>query len=113
QILKEHADRLGSTLPPDILDRELVFVSYRLMARKMRREDDGDANRPLLCLWWNGIAVAFSTPISYSARLKHLLWVNALAFAPAPVARWLIRVRYNRSHLRSTLRSLRGKKAAC
>lgn len=108
EMLKEHADRLGRSLPNDILDRELVFVNYRLMARKIGREDQGDVARPLLWLWWKGVLVAFRTPITFSARIKHLVWVNVVTIAPGPIARLLINLRYNRSHLRSSLRRLQG-----
>jgi glycosyltransferase involved in cell wall biosynthesis len=111
QMLREHADRLGCKLPEDILDRELVFVNYRLMARKIGLEDEGDVARSLLWLWWKGVIVAFRTPITSSARIKHLLWVNAVTIAPGPLARLLINLRYNRSHLRSSLRRSNGDKS--
>jgi glycosyltransferase involved in cell wall biosynthesis len=108
EVLKDHADRLGIKLPADVIDRELVFVNYRLMARKIGREDEGDAARPLLKLWWKGVLVAFRTPITFRARVKHLLWVNVLTIAPGPVARLLINLRYNRNHLRSAQQQIAG-----
>jgi glycosyltransferase involved in cell wall biosynthesis len=114
EILADHAKRLGCRLPDiDFLDRELVFVNYRLMARKMAREDDGDMDRSLFSLWWTGISLAFRASSSLRTRVKHAIWIVALALAPAPLARVMIGVRYNRSHLRSNLRNWVANKYKC
>jgi len=105
-LLRQHAARLNKALPDiDFLDSELVFVNYRLMARKMQREDGKDADRSLLDLWRTGMRVVLRGPFRPITRLKHILWLTGLTAAPAPLARLMILVRFSRSHLRSTIGS--------
>lgn len=106
-VLREHAAALGATLPQgDLLENELVFVNYRLMARKMRDEDAQDAPRTLWNLWRAGASCILKSPITFRARSKHLLWITCLALAPTSFARQMIRLRYNRMHMLTNFRRL-------
>ncbi|MBR1151586.1 glycosyltransferase [Bradyrhizobium sp. JYMT SZCCT0428] len=105
-MLADHARRLGYSLPDvDFLDRELVFVNYRLMARKSGREDGDDARRSLMNLCLTGVSLIIRGPYRFSTRVKHLVWLVSLALAPSPLARVMMEVRYNRNHLRSNFQS--------
>ena len=105
-LLRQNATRLNVALPDiDFLDSELVFVNYRLMARKMRKEDGDDAKRSLANLWWTGMRIVSRSPLQTTTRLKHIVWLTALTVAPASLAHLLIAIRFSRSHLQSTLRS--------
>ena len=96
--LRQHAAALGAELPRiDFLDSEQVFVNYRLMARKQNREDGDDVHRSLWDLWLTGIFCIFRSPITFGARIKHIVWITSLAIAPAGLARRMISLRFNRN----------------
>ena len=102
--LRRDAARLRKPLPDiDFLDSELVFVNYRMMARKVGKEDGTDVARTIADLWWTGMKVIGRSPFPLITRLKHVVWLTSLAIAPGPLARMLIAIRFSRSHLRSTL----------
>jgi glycosyltransferase involved in cell wall biosynthesis len=106
-LLREHAAALGAELPRiDFLDSEQVFVNYRLMARKLNREDGDDVHRSLWDLWLTGMSCLFHSPISFRARLKHIVWITSLAIAPAGLARRMISLRFNRTQRASPHASL-------
>lgn len=104
-VLRQHAARLNKPLPAvDSLDYEQVFTNYRIMARKLQREDDDDANRPLIALLLSGVRAAWSAPTTRPVALKHIAWLCCLALTPRPFAAALIRFRFERAGWRSKLR---------
>lgn len=104
-VLREHAARLNKPLPAvDFLDYEQVFTNYRIMARKMQREDADDANRLLIGLLLNGVWAAWNAPTTRSVALKHIAWLCCLALTPRPLAAALIRSRFERAQWRSRLK---------
>jgi len=104
-VLRQHAAILGVTLPEgDLLRNELVFVNYRLMARKLSDEDGEDSRQPLWNLWWTGASCILRSPIRFPARMKHLIWITCLALAPRRLARLMIRFRYNRLRVLTNFR---------
>lgn len=113
EVLRQHAAALGVTLPQgDLLEHELVFVNYRLMARKMREEDAKDSHRTLWHLWRAGASCILKSPITSRARSKHLVWITCLALAPTGLARQMIRLRYNRMQVLPNFRRLGRPKSA-
>jgi glycosyltransferase involved in cell wall biosynthesis len=101
-ILQQHAAKLGVRLPDgDLLDNELVFTNYRLMARKLNDEHGNDRQRPLWDLWLTGVSCVFRDPITFPARMKHLIWITCLASAPRQLARHMISLRFNRTQMRA------------
>ena len=109
-VLADHARRLGHNLPSiDFLDRELVFVNYRIMARKIGREDGDDRDRALMDLWWAGILLIIRGPFKFRTRMKHLVWHVTLVLAPKQLARLMIELRYNRNHVWSAFRAWASK----
>lgn len=104
-ILREHAARLNKPLPAaDFLDNEQVFANYRIMARKMQREDGDDANRLLVGLLLKGVSAAWNAPTARPVALKHIVWLCCLALTPRPLAAALIRSRFERAQWRSRLK---------
>ncbi|MET4456748.1 glycosyltransferase [Bradyrhizobium sp. RT3b] len=105
--LRAHAKRLGKTLPEgDLLDQELVFINYRLMARKIGHEDSGDEKRLVLDLWLKGILAAAGGSFGIATAFKHIAWLCCLTAAPRPLAHALVELRYARTHWRASLRRL-------
>ncbi|WP_051380371.1 glycosyltransferase family 2 protein [Bradyrhizobium sp. WSM1743] len=106
-ILREHAARLGRALPSgDFLDHELVFLNYRIMARKLLREDGSDHTRSLLDLWTKGMIAIGRGHFRWSVALKHTIWICSVTLLPASLAQRLIAMRFSRTHWRSNVRSL-------
>jgi glycosyltransferase involved in cell wall biosynthesis len=102
-ILRQHAAVLGTKLPDDdFLDNELVFTNYRLMARKLNDEHDDDTKRSLSDLWATAVSCILRDPITFRARMKHLIWISSLALAPGQFARQMISFRFNRAHARAS-----------
>jgi len=101
-ILRQHAAAMGAKLPDgDFLDNELVFTNYRLMARKLNDEHGDDAQRSLGDLWATAVSCILRDPITFRARMKHLIWTSSLALAPRQLARQMISLRFNRTHVRA------------
>ncbi|MBB4379899.1 glycosyltransferase [Bradyrhizobium sp. SBR1B] len=108
-ILREHADRLGHQLPTgDLLDNELVFLNYRIMARKLSREDESDRNRSLFDLWAKGIIAIGRGHFRPSVALKHATWICSITLLPAWLVRRLIEARFSRTQWWSNVRSRLG-----
>jgi glycosyltransferase involved in cell wall biosynthesis len=100
EMLRDHARRRGQVLPQgDLLNNELVFVNYRLMAKKIGMPyPGGDADR-VAGLWRRGVTLALTSGDSVKIRLSHVLWLTALAASPGVFARFLVRLRFNRAQL--------------
>jgi glycosyltransferase involved in cell wall biosynthesis len=105
-LLRQHAASFEKVIPNiDFLDSELVFINYRLMARKLRNEDGRDADRSLADLWRTAMRVVMLSPFHWTTRIKHIVWLTGLTIAPTSLARMMIVTRFNRSHLRSKFRN--------
>lgn len=99
-ILRQQATARGVALPGgDPLDRELVFVNYRLMARGLGQAYPGDERDTRLGLWRKGITLAFRHHRSVKARASHAAWLTAIASSPPPLARALVQLRFSRAEL--------------
>ena len=96
-ILREQAAELGIDLPKgDLLDHELVFVNYRLMARRMKMAYAGDADDSAFGLWRKGLAILANGNYGGQARMANRLWLTALLLSPSRIARTLVELRFNR-----------------
>jgi hypothetical protein len=103
-ILRDHAKILGVALPDgDLLNNELVFVNYRLMAKKIGMPYPGDETDHVVALWRRGLALALSSGDRAKVRLSHSLWLSVLAVTPRVLARLLVWLRFNRAQILSTL----------
>lgn len=98
--LQEHARRAGASLPPgNLLDRELVFLNYRLMVKKLGGAYADDAQDSVGSLWRKSVALLLGRPFRLKARVAHLAWVTALAVSPRALARTLVQLRFNRAQV--------------
>ncbi len=112
-ILRDHAQALGAALPAgDLLDSELVFVNYRLMARKLDDAYPGQERESVAGLWRTAIGLVAAQPASAKSKLANFAWLTLLLACPKGLARPLINLRFNRSEvlapLRNALSRLRG-----
>ena len=99
EILRAHARAKEIPLPQgNLLDNELVFVNYRLMARKIGQPYEGsDADQAWL-LWLRGLRLSF-TRASWRAALANCAWLTTLALAPRRLAAALVSLRFNRAEI--------------
>jgi glycosyltransferase involved in cell wall biosynthesis len=104
--LREHAQRRGALVPDvNVLDHEIAFINYRLMAHRLGLDYHGRAeDTPLALATKAGRLLLFER---YPARLSlaHLFWFGLLALSPRSVAEQLIELRFNRMHLKKWLAS--------
>jgi glycosyltransferase involved in cell wall biosynthesis len=106
-ILQQHASSLGVPLPEgDFLDNELVFINYRIMARKIGQEDALDSRRSMRSLWFCATRRLMCTHLSLHVCLAHLIWVSVLAASPRFLARRLIHLRYRRARWQKPIHNL-------
>lgn len=105
--LVAHARTRGVALPAgDLLDHELPFINYRLMALRLgQRYEGAEADTPTT-LWRVGMRFLQSAPMRLRARVAHGVWLTALWAAPRPVAAALIQLRFRRAQFLQPLRQL-------
>ena len=88
----------------NLLDNELVFVNYRLMAMKTGQVYEGIGSDTALKLWLRGVKLACLANTNIRAKFGHLAWLSALLVSPHPVARRLIDLRFNRAEIARRLK---------
>jgi glycosyltransferase involved in cell wall biosynthesis len=102
--LREHATARGVTLPPaSILDHELAFINYRLMARKLGLGYHGHDRDSTLRLAWLALRVLGRERLPARLTLGHLAWLCTLSLATPAAARELIQLRFRRHQLTQAL----------
>jgi len=110
EILAEHARKLGNVLPRGyLLDNELVFVNYRLMAMRIGQQYPGAADDSAVRLWRRGVALALGGEYRSKAKLAHVVWLTALLLSPRMVARQLLALRFGRAELLQSFRAMLGR----
>ena len=103
-VLRRHASNLGIALTGEnILDHEMVFLNYRLMAIKLKAPYDGISTDSPSRLWWKAVKHLRAKRLPFRQSAMHFIWMSVLALAPAgSFANGLILLRFNRSaHLKS------------
>lgn len=109
--LRLQAERLGIALPEaSILDHELTFINYRLLAKKLGLDYAGSAQDSVASLVASGCRLLLEQARSGRAlpprlMLAHLAWFTVLSGAPPPAARGLYALRFNRAALLRELRA--------
>lgn len=103
-LLRRHAAELGVQLSAsNVLDHELPFLNYRLMAKKLGLGYPGseaDSVSSLLAKAWQLLKRE-----GYSLRqlAAHGAWFSTLAASPPMATRGLMRLRFQRGALQGTL----------
>ena len=111
-FMRAHAERQGVTVPSaDVLDHELPFLNYRLMALKLGLEYPGSAADSVMALLWRAYRAVGAEPLPLKNHIAHLSWFLALALAPRAAAPHLIRLRFNRAAILASLRRTLGRLA--
>jgi glycosyltransferase involved in cell wall biosynthesis len=108
EILKAHCQQKHFHLPDtNFLDNEIVFVNYRLAARKLGQQYIGQDSDTSFRLWLRGVTLALNGSNSLRMTMHHLLWFTALFLSPGWLSHGLILMRFNRAELLKPLQDLK------
>jgi glycosyltransferase involved in cell wall biosynthesis len=109
-LLLRHAAELGVVLSNgDVLDHELAFLNYRLMAKKLELSypgSDSDSVSSLLLKAWR---VLRRDGLSARQSAAHVAWFSALAACPPVATRGLARLRFGRGAVQGALVDARAR----
>jgi hypothetical protein len=107
--LRQHAALQGAALPQgNLLDQDLFMVNYRLMLQKLGEPYQGGDQESARSVWQAGMRLLATRAMPLSRKLVHAAWLTGLALSPRPLARGLVRLRFQRAEL---FRALRGGRA--
>jgi len=96
-FMRAHAARNGVALPADdVLDHELPFLNYRLIALKLGMEYEGRSGDSIGRLLRSARRSVVAERLPPKLAAAHVAWFHALAAAPARVVPTLIRLRFGR-----------------
>jgi glycosyltransferase involved in cell wall biosynthesis len=105
EIMRRHARLRGVTVPTDnVLDHEIAFIGYRMMAWKLGLRYEGQEGDTPAALFWRACRVVRTERLPFRLGLAHVLWCGALLGVSRPVARALIRLRFNRGAIGPSVR---------
>jgi len=95
--MQRHALRHGVSLPDQrVLDHEIAFVNYRLMAKVLGLDYEGAARDTRAGLLQQAFRVLRRERFPARLGLAHAAWFSALALAPRGPAERLMRLRFQR-----------------
>ncbi len=115
-FMRSHAARLDVAVPAgDVLDHELPFLNYRLMALKLGLDYPGRASDTVARLLRAVRRAVMTERLPPRLAMAHLAWFHLLAVAPARATPALIRLRFGRgawlAPARRVVARLRGERA--
>jgi glycosyltransferase involved in cell wall biosynthesis len=110
-LMRRHAAVRGVAVPESsLLEHELPFINYRLLAHKLGLVYDGSDRDSIASLLRQALRALRQERLPLGASIAHVLWFGALALAPRPAAEGLYTLRFARSALlRGWKRKLRGR----
>lgn len=96
-FMRSHAARLGVVVPSgDVLDHELPFLNYRLMALKLGRDYQGRSDDTVARLLRAARRAVIAERLPPRLAAAHIAWFHLLAAAPARATPALIHLRFGR-----------------
>jgi glycosyltransferase involved in cell wall biosynthesis len=110
-LLRQHASQLGVKVSEQyVLDHELPFVNYRLLAKKLDLAYPGSESDTVASLL-SAAARLLRTDDGYSRKqlAAHALWFSALAASPPSLARGLMKLRFGRGALQGAVEGARAR----
>lgn len=103
--LESHAQRRGVALPAvHVLDHELPFLSFRLIACKLGFSDAHDERDGVASLMRKGMRQVLRECLPWRERGIHLAWFLILGLVPRAVVRLMVQSRFNRDGWRQALK---------
>ncbi len=116
-FMRSHAARRGVAIPDaDVLDHELPFLNYRLIALKLGLHYQGSAHDTVASLLRASRRALVADRLAPKLAVAHLAWFHLLAATPRRAVPALIRLRFGRgawlSPTQRAVARLRGQRAA-
>ncbi|MDF3064445.1 MAG: hypothetical protein K0R38_46 [Polyangiaceae bacterium] len=109
-LMRRHAAERGVVVSSeDVLDHELAFVNYRLMAKKLGLTypgSDVESISGLLAKAWRLLRTERHSPAKLT---QHALWFSTLAATPPAATRGLMRLRFGRGAVQGALVDARAR----
>jgi glycosyltransferase involved in cell wall biosynthesis len=111
RVMEAHAHKRNVALPlGSALDHEIALINYRLMAKKLGQACPPETERDsTLALLVKAAQVLRTERYPLKLSVAHAVWFGALGVSPAPVARALIRVRFQRQTIARNLKAALGR----
>jgi glycosyltransferase involved in cell wall biosynthesis len=104
-VMRSHAARRGVPVPTgNVLDHELPFITYRLIARRLGFAYDGMKDDSPVDLVWRACLVARAERLPLRLGLAHVVWCSVFSLSPRRVGLALVRLRYNRAAFNKSVR---------
>lgn len=95
--MRAHAVRRGVAVPADdVLDHELPFLNYRMMAMKLGLDYPGRSRDTVAGVLRAARRAVAEEHLPAKLAMAHLAWFHVLAAAPARATPALIRLRFGR-----------------
>ncbi|MCI0365511.1 MAG: hypothetical protein L0219_16735, partial [Phycisphaerales bacterium] len=96
-FMREHAARRNVALPPgNVLDHEIAFINYRLMALKLGLDYPGRGNDTAMTLFRSACRVLLRQWFPFKLRISHFAWFAVLVVSPRSIVDGLFHLRFNR-----------------
>jgi glycosyltransferase involved in cell wall biosynthesis len=116
-FMRSHAARRGVAVPDaDVLDHELPFLNYRLIALKLGLDYQGSSQDTVAGLLSAARRALVADRLPPKLAVTHLAWFHLLAATPRRAVPALIRLRFGRgawlAPARRAVARLRGPRAA-
>jgi glycosyltransferase involved in cell wall biosynthesis len=109
-FMRSHAARAGVAVPEgEVLDHELPFLNYRLMALKLGVAYEGSAADSPSSLLARAVRAVRAEDLPPKMMLAHLVWFLALTLSPRALAAKLVRLRFNRAAIFQPVRERLGR----
>ncbi len=100
EVLRQHAEILGVKLSGDnMMDNELTFVSYRMMAKKLHQEYWKSEMDTVARLWRLGVDCAYRENRKIRKKIMHVVWLSVFALTNKSLAQQLVNIRYRRAEI--------------
>jgi len=106
-LMREHAKGMNVEVPDvNVLDHELPFLNYRLMALKLGLDYPAREADALFGLLVRALRQVRRESLPLRPTVAHVTWFLLFAATPAQLAPHLIRLRFNRSAVMQSLRQM-------
>lgn len=107
--MREHAKQRGVEVSArNVLDSEIAFINYRMLAHNLGLEYEGKAADSRVALLLQACRVLLEERYPAKLATGHLLWFALLSVVPRSVARQLMALRFKRAELRKSLNEKLG-----
>jgi len=97
-FMREHAARRNVALPPgNVLDHEMAFINYRLMALKLGLDYPGRGNDTCMGLFRSACRVLLRQWFPFKLWVSHFAWFVILVLSRRSIVGGLFHLRFNRA----------------